>query len=160
MNKEVMALPKKFIRYPDKGFEVGLAKDDMGPELGAFLAECGMDFCGHALEWGRAYPYWVVAIGDDGDLWGALNIAYSLPVGRLEALSYKRDLDKKIRIQIINELVVLGMAALASSGSELVACTIKGSDTVFLDWCERRGAQTLTRDGHVLLMRIPDGSVQ
>jgi len=148
---------REFIRYPDKAFTVGLAKDDMGPELGAFLEECGMGFGGHALEWNRVYPYWAVAVDNDGDIIGAVNIVHSVPVGRLEQLTYRKDTEKGLRVQLLHELVILGMAALAANGSELLAGTISGSDEPHLDWWKRRGAVTSIRDGHILLMEIPNG---
>jgi hypothetical protein len=96
-------------------------------------------------------------VGEDGELLGAMNIVYSIPVGRLELLAYKRDLDKEVRRQIINELVIVGIAALMANGSELGACTVSGSDKQFLGWLKARGATTGMTDGHILLMRFPDG---
>jgi hypothetical protein len=158
-----MALPEldfphcNFHRYPDKEFQVGLAEDDMGPALGKFLNENGMDFGGHPLKWDKVYPYWSVAIREDGEILGAMNIVHSLPVGRLELLVYKQDLSDEVRRQIIHELSILGIATLVANGSALGAGTVSESDPRFLGWLEARGATTAMTDGHILLMRFPDG---
>lgn len=152
------AVPERsFHRYPDKTFEVGLAEDEMGPAIGTFLNENGIDFGGHHLQWDRVYPYWAIAIAEDGDILGVTNIVHSIPVGRLELLCYKKGIEKGLQVQVHHELVILGMAALTANGSELLAGTISGSQEVYLNWWKRRGATTAMTDGHILLMRFPNG---
>jgi hypothetical protein len=150
---------KELNQYPDKEFQVGLAEDDMGKALGDFLYKNGEDFGDHSLNWDRVYPYWVVAVGNDGDIWGALNIVHSLPLGRVEMLTYKKDLVKDLRRQIINELAFVAIATLVENGSQLGACTVSESDQEFLQWLKVRGAMTGMTDGHILLWRFPNGFI-
>lgn len=73
-----------------------------------------------ASDWDKIHPYWAVA-EVDGEIVAALQLCPSLPIGRIEHLNIKKDLNKITATRASHALIKYGEFAMLQMGCKLIA---------------------------------------
>lgn len=118
-----------------------LAADGDGGTIANLCAACGY----HALDnvdWSRVYPYWLVA-EIDGLILGAIQVAFSLPVGRIEFLAIEPELGIRDRAMLVRALAAQAQSTLRQGGCSLASFMIPDHLDSYRAILERRGAVVL-----------------
>lgn len=90
------------------------------------------------VSWNRVTPYWIV-VEYDGEMTGCLQICYSLPVGRLEWMSFEPGLPYKVRALSVKALLTLGESMLKHTGSQVVVGNLGFEQKSFREILQHEG---------------------
>lgn len=111
------------------------------------MAIAQMVHCSHEavpnVEWAKVYPYWMVA-EKNGDLIGCIQVCYSIPVGRLEFMSFVPGLPYRTRALAVKALLNLGTLTLKKTGARVVAGCVGFEDKSFKEILKREGCTVFT----------------
>jgi hypothetical protein len=120
------------------------------------MAVAQMVHCSHEavpnVTWGKIYPYWMVA-EKDGEIVGCVQVCYSMPIGRLEFLSFAPNLPFRTRALAVKALLNLGTLALKNTGAQMVAGCVGFEQKSFKEILKAHGCRVLT-SGNVLAREV------
>jgi hypothetical protein len=102
--------------------------------------------------WDHVYPYWIVAEKDD-ELIGCLQLCYSLPVARIEFLSFVHGLPYRTRALAVKALLNLARITLQHSGAHVIAGCVGFDQKPFKEILKAEGCTVLT-SGNVLAKEV------
>ena len=125
---------------------VRFARDSEGMAI-AQMVHCSHDAVPN-VAWDKVYPYWMAA-EKDGELIGCVQVCYSIPVGRMELLSFAPNLPYRTRALAVKALLNLGVLTLKKSGAQVVAGCLGFEQKSFKDILKGLGCTVLT-SGNVL----------
>ena len=74
----------------------------------------------NADDWERIHPYWAVA-EVDGEIVAAVQLCPSLPIGRIEHLNLKKDLNKVTATKAAHALIKYAEVAMMQMGCKFIA---------------------------------------
>ena len=98
--------------------------------------------------WDHIYPYWIVATKDD-EMIGCVQICYSLPIARMEMLSFVPDLPYRTRALSVKALLSLATIALKNTGAQAIAGCLGFEQKGFKEILKAEGCVTLM-SGNIL----------
>lgn len=102
--------------------------------------------------WAKVYPYWMVA-EHDGEVIGCVQLCYSMPVGRMEFLSFLPNLPYRTRALGVRALLELGILTLRKSGAQAIAGTVGFEQASFKNILKAQGC-TVLASGNVIAKRV------
>ena len=105
----------------------------------------------NALDWSKLGAYWLKAVRDD-EIIGCVQIAYALPISRLEYLSVG-DVSDITRAKVVKQLLSTGCAFLSEGGAQIVSGTVPFPLKSYKRVLKKRGA-VMTVQGNVFIKRI------
>lgn len=105
--------------------------------------------------WEKVYPYWLLA-EHQGEPVAAVQLCYSLPVGRLEFLSFIPGLSYRVRALVVRSMLSLAMATLAKTGCHSVAGCVPFDQRSYRDILKANGCEVLM-SGNILLHHVSRG---
>lgn len=92
----------------------------------------------HQVNWNLPLgPYWLLYCTPHPV--GCINVNPGMPVGRLEWLTVRDDVPRRVYACAIRDLCYAGMAALKQQGSQVVAGYVADQDVTWKRVIERRG---------------------
>lgn len=92
--------------------------------------------------WDQVYPYWMVATKDDEPI-GCVQICYSLPIARMEFLSFVPGLPYRTRALAVKALLSLATLTLKETGAQAVAGCLGFEQRGFKEILKAEGCITL-----------------
>lgn len=102
--------------------------------------------------WERVAPYWVVG-ERHGEVVAALQVCYSLPVGRLEFLSFVPGLSHRVRALATRSMLSLASATLEKTGCHAVAGCVPFEQRSVRDILKANGCRILM-SGNILVRDV------
>lgn len=90
------------------------------------------------VSWEKVTPFWLVVEHEQEPV-GCLNIVYSVPIGRLEWMSFVSGLPYKVRALSVKALLALGESVLKRTGSCAAVGNISFEHKSFRDILESEG---------------------
>lgn len=130
--------------------KVRFARDSEG------MAVAQMVHSSHAavpnVSWTHVYPYWIVATKDDEPI-GCVQIGYSLPIARMEFLSFVPGLPYHTRALAVKALLSLAMLTLKGTGAQVVAGCLGFDQHGFKDILKAEGCVTLM-SGNIIAREV------
>lgn len=145
-----MTVIEHSVRRPQR-VVLRLASDHDGATIANLCSACRYDILDYA-SWTHIYPYWLVA-EIDGLILGAVQVAISLPVGRIEFLAVEPELGHRDKAMIVKGLADQAMGTLRKAGCELASFMIAEHLQGFRKVLEKRGARELF-SGTTLVKRL------
>lgn len=107
-----------------------------GPVVREILANQGVTLA-NQVRWDLPLgPYWILFCAPDPI--GCINVNPGMPVGRLEWLTVKKEVPKRIYACAIRDLCYAGMSVLKQGGSQVVAGYVADHDASWKRVIERR----------------------
>tara|TARA_R110000796_G_scaffold252500_1_gene387153 strand:- start:1033 stop:1428 length:396 start_codon:yes stop_codon:yes gene_type:complete len=97
--------------------EVRIAQDSEGKDILELFPKSELM---NPADWERVFPYWAVAV-IDGEIIGALQMCPSLPIGRIEHLNLKPDLNKITATKAAYALIKYTELAMIRMGCSVIA---------------------------------------
>lgn len=139
-----------------RNIKIRLAVNADGPIVGSIVEQENEAF---SFDWSDIYPYWLVA-EHEGEIIGAIQVAYSKPMGRIETLCFREGVIGKTRAITAKKLAMHAASTLRIGGCQ-------GAVAVILDGFEgwkriaaRRGWKSYG-NGVTFVKRFPNAeSVQ
>ena len=108
-----------------------------GPVVRSILQNQGVTLA-YQVDWTRPLaPYWLLYCAPLPI--GCINVNPGQPVGRLEWLTVRKDVAKRVYACAIRDLCYAGMSALKQGGSQVVAGYVNDQDVSWKKVIERRG---------------------
>jgi hypothetical protein len=104
------------------------------------------------VTWTNVYPYWMAA-EHEGEVVGCVQLCYSIPIGRMEFMSFLPDLPFRTRAMAVKALLNLGELTLKKTGAQVVAGTLGFDQKSFRDILKAQGA-TVAMSGNILTKRV------
>jgi hypothetical protein len=101
--------------------EIRLASNYEGDLIRDLVYQNGFDI--DWLTWDNIYPYWLVAVVDE-EIQGCIQVCPSLPIGRIEILSIKKDITHTPRARIVKMLVSAATVTLKEFGAQAASSII------------------------------------
>lgn len=129
---------------------VRMARDPEGMAI-AQMVHSNHEGVPHA-QWSSIYPYWMVA-EKDGEMVGCVQICYSVPIGRLEFLSFAPGLPYRTRALAVKALLNLGTLSLKKTGASFVAGCLGFDQKGFKEILKAEGCVVLT-SGNVIGKKV------
>ena len=90
------------------------------------------------VTWEKVRPHWMVALKDD-EIIGCVQVCYSVPIGRMEFLSFAPNLPYRTRALAVKALLNLGAITLKMAGAQAVAGCIPFADKSFKEMLKDNG---------------------
>lgn len=130
--------------------EIRLAVNEAGPIIEEILRLNGIEL---AADWDNVCPHWLIACVDD-DVIGCVQVAVSKPVGYLEFMFVKPDVNFKLRAIAIRKLLIQGFATLHLAGCNYVGGVVGQDNKKFSDVIKKLGfVKTFPADVYVKRLR-------
>lgn len=130
--------------------QVRFARDGEGMAI-AQMVHCSHDAVPNTT-WEKVYPFWMVA-EREGELIGCVQVCYSIPVGRMEFMSFVPNLPFRTRALAVKALLHLGSLTLKKSGAQVVAGCLGFEQKGFKQILKDQGCVVLT-SGNVLARKV------
>lgn len=102
--------------------------------------------------WDRVYPCWMVAT-KDGEIIGCVQVCYSVPIARLELLSFQPGLPYRTRALAVKALLNLAVLTLKDWGAHAIAGCLGFDQKPFKEILKAEGCVMLTT-GNVLMKEV------
>ena len=134
----------------DKLPSIRMAFDKDGGVISRLVRENG--FKDEGIDWSHVYPYWLVA-EYNGEVVGCIQVRISIPVGGLELLSVKQDLDHTMKSLIVKSLLLCGSSTLKQAGANMAAGVIPFEMKSWKKLLKRRGCVSIGV-GNVMARRL------
>jgi hypothetical protein len=129
---------------------VRFARDSEGMVI-AQMVHCSHEAVPHTT-WEKVYPYWMVAEKDE-EIIGCVQVCYSIPVGRMEFMSFLPNLPFRTRALAVKALLNLGALTLKKSGAQVVAGLLGFDQKVFKAHLKAEGC-TVLASGNVMAKAV------
>ena len=136
---------------PGRRPAVIVAGEKDGPIVQALVADSGYDYL-RDLDWSRVSPWWLIAILD-GKPAGCIQIAASLPIGRMEYLCIRRMLSHRDRAKVAHALSWRAMAYLRGMGCGMVQGIVGAPYEGWVKRMVKRGARVVV-SGDMVARRL------
>src|SRR5258705_5858031 len=101
-----------------KDYEIRIAQDSEGPKIEELATVCGFVIPG--MDWSEVFPYWLTAWRGEV-LLAAIQVLPGKPVGRMEILLSRPDLEPMDKARVIGEILETGMETLGKMGAKFVS---------------------------------------
>ena len=119
---------------------IRMALDVDGETIGDLVRENGFKDVG--IDWSHVYPYWLVA-EYEGEVVGCIQVRISIPIGGLEMLSIKQDLNHTLKSLIVKSLLLGGSSTLKQAGASMAAGLIPFEMKSYKKLLKRRGCVSI-----------------
>ena len=110
---------------------VRLARADEGPALESLYLASGKPPLPFVSWHHDLSPFWLVAVDEDGVGLGCINVRISKPVAQVEELCIPRTLRKRVKAQVVAQLIFEAMRVCQSYGAEAAQFML---DPTIGDW--------------------------
>lgn len=104
-------------------------------------------------DWENVYPYWAVAV-KDGEIIAALQLCMSRPIGRLEHLLIKKDVNKITATKAAHRLIKYGEVAMKANGCPVVSGYVAFRNKPIKNLIKKQYNAQLVDSGSMWLWRI------
>lgn len=94
------------------------------------------------VSWSKVAPYWLIA-EHQGEIVGCVNVCYTMPIGRLEWMSFVPGLPYKARALSVKALLDLGQQVLKQTGSTAVVGNLGFEQKSFRDILQAEGCNKM-----------------
>ena len=98
--------------------------------------------------WEKVYPSWIVA-EREGEIVGCVQVCHSVPIGRLEFLSFLPNLPYRTRALAVKALLNLGALALKKTGAHVLVGCLGFDQAHFRDLLKAEGC-TVLMSGNII----------
>lgn len=123
-----------------RGIEARFARDTEGGMIAQMVHTCHEGVPN--VTWERVKPFWLVVEHEQEPV-GCLNVVYSVPIGRLEWMSFVPGLPFKVRALSVKALLSYGEKVLKETGSKAAVGNISFEQKSFRDILEAEGCGRL-----------------
>ncbi len=104
------------------------------------------------LDWTTIFPYWLVAVNEN-EIIGTIQVSQSRPVGRLELLSIKPNIDHRLRALTVKRLLLAGCASLKEGGAQMSMGMIPFEMKSYKKLLKKRGS-IIVSNGNLMAKRL------
>lgn len=104
---------------------------------------------GYEADWKNSTNGWLVA-ENDGEVVACVQLCLGKPVGRLELLHVRSDLNARDRALVVMSIARAGMFALWQAGSEIVTCMVPFEEKGWKRVLKKRFGARVTNSGNLL----------
>ena len=130
---------------------IRMALDVDGKVISQLVKENGFQQT-EGIDWSHVYPYWLVA-EQNGEIIGCIQVRISVPIGGLEMLSVKQDLDHTIKSLVVKSLLLGGSSTLKQAGASLAAGVVPFEMKSYKKLLKRRGCVSISV-GNIMARRL------
>jgi hypothetical protein len=131
--------------------DIRLARDEESLEI-LNLFTVNRDRMNEA-DWTNVYPYWAIAI-DDGVVIAALQMCMSRPIGRVENLLVKKDINKITATKAAHRLIKFAEAAMKANGCSSIAGYVIFKNKPIKNLIKKHYGAVVVGSGSMLSWRI------
>lgn len=108
-----------------------------------------VDLGGYEADWENSTDGWLVA-EVHGDVVACVQLCFGKPVGRLELLHIRNDLNARDRALVVMSIARAGMFALWQAGSEIVTCMVPFEEKGWKRVLKKRFGAQVSNSGNLL----------
>lgn len=129
---------------------IRLAENNEGNILKSFAATNGFDRVD--MNWLDIYPYWLVAEYENKII-GTVQVCPSKPIGRLEMLYVKPEIQHSLRRIAVSMLLISGVETLKGYGCQVISGFVPFTMKAYKQFLKRRGAVS-AGPGNLMLWKV------
>lgn len=121
---------------------IRLVEPHEGPKIQALMVKCQVTPLVTNLDWHKPVgPYWLVCGKKDTHFDGAVNVAYSQPLGRIEMLLIDPDLPRRTQAILVKHLSYGACEVLSQAGAQAAGSYISDADPSWQRIVTKRGSR-------------------
>lgn len=129
---------------------IRLAENHEGKEVESLVRAGGFGIEG--LDWSDIHPHWLAA-EHEGEIVAVIMVSIGKPVGRLEMMATREDLDHRLRAVAVRDLLMQGLATLRQSGAQVAMGMVPFDLKAYKRMLKRRGA-AVAFSGNTMVKRL------
>ena len=106
-----------------------------------------------SADWNKVFPYWAIAV-KDGEIVAALQMCPSLPIGRIEHLNLKQDLNKITATKAAHALIKYAELAMIQNGCSVIAGYVEFKNKPIKKLIQKQYEAQVIGSGSMLAWRL------